>query len=401
MIGAGVFAALAPAARVAGNGLLVGLGIAAIVAFCNATSSAELAAIYPESGGAYVYGRKRLGKFWGFVAGWGFVIGKLASCAAMAMTFASYAAPSFARPLAMGAVIAMTAVNYFGIQKTALLTKAIVSLVLASLAAVVVAVWLGGSADAERLWPLRGATPYGVLQAGGLLFFAFAGYARIATLGEEVEAPERTIPSAIPVALGLTLIVYVLVAVSAMAAVGAPALAASPAPLAAAVEAGRLAWLSPAVRVGATIASLGVLVSLIAGVSRTTFAMAANRDLPALLSVVHPRFHVPHRAEVVVGATVAGIVAVLDVRSAIGMSSFAVLTYYAVANAAAWTLRRDERRWPRWMAGVGLLGCLVLATTQPLPSVGAGSAVLGVGALIYAVRGSRLFPSRTAKSRPP
>jgi APA family basic amino acid/polyamine antiporter len=389
MIGAGVFAALAPAARVAGNGLLIGLGIAAIVAYANATSSAELAALYPESGGAYVYGRKRLGNFWGFVAGWGFVVGKLASCAAMALTFASYAAPSLARPLAALAVVASTAVNYFGVQKTALLTKILVTLVLASLGAVVAACWLGGSADVDRLWPVRGATPYGVLQAGGFLFFAFAGYARIATLGEEVAAPERTIPRAIPVALGVTLVVYLVVALSALAAVGAPVLAASPAPLATVVETGGLAWFSPAVRLGAAIASLGVLLSLIAGVSRTTFAMAGNRDLPAWLSAVHPRFRVPHRAELAVGAIVASIVAIADVRSAIGFSSFAVLTYYAVANAAAWTLEPEERRWPRWLSAVGFLGCLVLVSTLPLASAVGGSGVMLLGALLYVARGSR------------
>src|SRR5688572_31100549 len=165
MIGAGVFAAFGPAARAAGNGLLLGLGIAALVAYCNATSSAQLAAIYPESGGAYVYGRKKLGPLWGFLAGWGFVIGKLASCAAMAMTFGSYAAPAAARPLAVGAVLALTAVNYLGVQKTALATRVIVSLVLLALAVVVGAVWLGGGTEPERLWPLRGATPYGVLQS--------------------------------------------------------------------------------------------------------------------------------------------------------------------------------------------------------------------------------------------
>jgi APA family basic amino acid/polyamine antiporter len=389
MIGAGVFAVLAPAARVAGNGLLVGLAVAAVVAYCNATSSAELAALYPESGGAYVYGRKRLGNFWGFVAGWGFVIGKLASCAAMAMTFASYAAPSFARAFALGAVALVTAVNYFGVQKTALVTKVLVSLVLAALAVVVAAVWLGGAADVAHLWPLEGVTPAGVLESAGFMFFAFAGYARIATLGEEVEAPHVTIPRAIPVALGFTLVVYVVVASSAVAAVGAPALAASRAPLASAVEAGRFAALSPVVRVGAAIASLGVLLSLVAGVSRTAFAMAAQRDLPAFLAAVHPRFRVPHHAELAVGVIVAGIVAIADVRSAIGVSSFAVLTYYAVANAAAWTLERRERRWPRWMAGAGVLGCVLLATALPLTFVAAGSAVLFLGALTYFVRHSR------------
>lgn len=389
MIGAGVFAAFGPAARAAGNGLLIGLGIAALVAYCNATSSAQLAALYPESGGTYAYGRKRLGHFWGFLAGWGFVVGKLASCAAMAMTFGSYAAPALARPLAVCAVVGLTAVNYFGVRKTALLTQVIVSFVLLALSVVIACVWLGGAADPSRLWPPKHATAYGVLQSAGLLFFAFAGYARLATLGEEVRDPKRTIPRAILIALGITLVVYATVAVSALAGAGAPALAAAQAPLAVAVEAGRLAWLSPAVRVGATVASLGVLLSLIVGISRTAFAMAANHDLPAFLAKVHPRYHVPHRAELAVGASVGCVVAFSDLRGAIGFSSFAVLVYYAVTNAAAWTLSTDERRWPRAFAGLGLCGCLVLAFTLPTSSVVLGAALLSLGALVFLLRSVR------------
>jgi APA family basic amino acid/polyamine antiporter len=386
MIGAGVFAAIGPAARAAGNGLLIGLGVAALVAYCNATSSAELAAIYPESGGTYVYGRKRLGPFWGFLAGWGFVIGKIASCAAMAMTFGSYASQALARPLAVGAVIGLTAVNYRGVQKTALATRVIVAAVLATLTTVVLAIWLGGSTDLGRLWSLTDASAYGVLQSAGFLFFAFAGYARIATLGEEVVDPARTIPRAIPVALGITLVVYALVAVSAIAGAGAPALATSPAPLATAIQGGRLAALSPVVRVGATIASLGVLLSLIVGVSRTLFAMSANHDLPSLFAEVHPRYRVPHRAELVVGAAVATIAALADVRGAIGFSSFAVLVYYAIANASAWTLEPERRRWPRALAAAGFVGCLILAFTLPVASVIGGAVVLGTGAVVYLIR---------------
>jgi APA family basic amino acid/polyamine antiporter len=384
MIGAGVFAAVGPAAGAAGKGLLIGLLIAAFVAYCNATSSAQLAVLYPESGGAYVYGRKRLGRFSGFLAGWGFVIGKLASCAAMALTFGFYAAPSIARPLAVGAVVALTAVNYFGVEKTAWLTRVIVSVVLTALAIVVAAALLGGQADASRLLPLTATSPYGVLQAAGLLFFAFAGYARIATLGEEVIDPQRTIPRAIPMALAITLLVYATVAVSALLAVGAAELARSPAPLVAAVEAGKWAWLSPAVRVGATVACLGVLLSLLSGVSRTMFAMASNHELPAFLAAVHPRYKVPHRAELIAGAIVASLVAVADVRGAIGFSSFAVLTYYAVANASSLTLHASERKWPRWLALCGLAGCAALAFSLPLVSVLAGSTLLLAGAAVFA-----------------
>src|SRR6478752_10178311 len=295
MLGAGIFAAIAPAARAAGDGLLIGLLIAGFVAYCNATSAA-LAALYPESGGAYVYGRKRLGDAWGFLAGWCFVVGKLASCAAMALTFATYAAPAFARPLAVLAVVVLTAVTYFGVAKTVLATRVIVAFVLGCLALVVTAAVFGGSADPARAVPTLGKGWNGILEAAGFLFFAFAGYARIATLGEEVVAPERTIPRAIPIALGIVLVVYALVAVSALAAVGADAIAATPAPLAASVASGRFAGWAPVVGVGAAVASLGVLLSLLAGIRRTAFAMAANGDLPRWLASVHSRYKVPDHA---------------------------------------------------------------------------------------------------------
>jgi len=390
MIGAGIFAALAPAAGAAGTGLLVALVLAGFLAYCNATSSAALAALYPESGGTYVYGRKRLSPFAGFVAGYGFVVGKLASCAAMALTFGHYAAPAFARPLAILAVAALTAINLRGVVKTARATRAIVAIVLACLALVVLASAFGGTADFARALPEAPLNGYGVLQAAGILFFAFAGYARIATLGEEVADPARTIPRAIPVALGIAFAVYALVAVCALAAVGATSLAASVAPLAAAVEQGRWAALSPVVRMGAAVASLGVLLSLLAGVSRTAFAMASNGDLPRFLASVHPRRRIPHRAELAACALTIIVVAIADVRNAIGFSSFAVLVYYAIANASALTLAAHERRWPRALAGVGLAGCALVAVSLPPQTVLAGVAVLGAGIVIYALRNGRI-----------
>ncbi len=389
MIGAGVFAAFGPAAGAAGNGLIIGLAIAALVAFCNATSSAQLAALYPESGGTYAYGRARLGPLWGFLAGWGFVIGKIASCAAMALTFGSYAAPELARPLAVGAVVVVTAVNYLGVKKTVGATRIIVSTVLLALTMVVLSVWLGGAADVGRIWPVEATSAYGVLQAGGFLFFAFAGYARIATLGEEVVDPTRTIPRAIPIALGITLLVYVTVALSALAGAGADALGAADAPLATAVQAGSYAWAAPVVRIGAIVASLGSLLSLVVGVSRTAFAMADQGDLPRRFAVVHPRYKVPHRAEVAVGLIVAVIVSVADIRQAIGFSSFLVLAYYAITNVACLTLQARQRRWPRALAVLGLLGCIILAATLPLSAVVGGPAVLVVGALLFAYRRRR------------
>ena len=383
MVGAGIFVALAPAAAAAGSGLLIGLGIAAVVAYCNATSSARLAARYPQSGGTYVYGRERLGDFWGYTAGWSFVVGKTASCAAMALTVGYYVWPTFAHAVAVAAVVALTALNYTGIQKSALLTRAIVAVVLAVLAAVVVVILGFGDAEVSRIAVGSDASAAGVLQAAGLLFFAFAGYARIATLGEEVRDPARTIPRAIPIALTIALVVYGVVAVAVLAELGSATLASATAPLADAVAAAGFPAMEPVVRVGAAVAALGSLLALVLGVSRTTLAMARDRHLPHALAAVHPRFGSPYRAEVAVGIVVAVAAAVVDVRDAIGFSSFAVLLYYAIANASAWTLGG------RIIPGLGLAGCLLLAFTLPLPSVIVGSGVVVVSAVAYGLRAWR------------
>jgi APA family basic amino acid/polyamine antiporter len=389
MIGAGVFSAVGVAARAAGNAAVVSLAVAAALAYCNATSSASLAALHPEAGGAYVYGRRRLGERWGFLAGWVFVVGKVSSCAAMALTFGSYVAPGHARPLALAAVAALTALNTLGVRKTVLATRVIVTLVLAALALAVFAMLAGGAASAARLWPLDPVGPRAVLEGAGLLFFAFAGYARLATLGEEVVDPARTIPRAIPLALGLTLAVYAAVVVGALATVGAPALGASAAPLVDAIRAGRHASFAGVVRGGAALASLGVLLSLLVGVSRTAFAMAAAGDLPGWLAAVHPRHRVPHRAELVVGVTVLAWLAVADLRGAIGMSSFNVLIYYAVTNAAALTLSPAERRWPRALAAFGLAGCALVAVSLPRAAVAAGVAAVVAGLVVFSLARAR------------
>ncbi len=413
MIGAGIFSAFAPAAGAAGSGagLLIGLAVAAVIAFCNATSSAQLAAVYPASGGTYVYGRERLGEWWGFAAGWSFVIGKTASCAAMALTFALYTIPDAwgwaARPVAALAVAALVTVNLFGVTRTARLARGIVVVVLAILALVVASgvVAAVGSSGADAGTPgvegvdgvvgggpagvLGGLGVYGILQAGGLLFFAFAGYARIATMGEEVRDPARTIPRAIVIAFAVAVVVYAAIAVVTLGALGAGGLAASTDPIAAAVEADGWAWATPIVRLGAALASLGALLALITGIGRTSLAMAREGDLPRALAVVDPRRSVPRRAELVVGAVVIVLVLSVDLRGAIGFSSFGVLLYYFVANLAAFTQPREHRRYPRALQVLGAVGCVVLVVTLPPLSIAVGVAVLALGALLRGLARSR------------
>ena len=382
MLGAGVFAAPAPAAAAAGAWLPAALALAAVVAFANAMSSAALAARSPEAGGTAVYARERLGSFWGFLAGWCFIVGKSASLAAMALTLGAYVAPGLARPLGVGAVLLFAAVNARGVEKTARMTRWLLGAVLLVLLLAAAAALTGGTASPARL---RGAPPgaRGLLQAAGLLFFAFAGYARLATLGEEVREPARTIPRAIPLALGAVVAVYALVLTSALLALGPAQLAAAGAPLSAAVRAGRWHALAPVVRAGAAVACAGVLLSLLAGVSRTILALARRGELPRALAAVHPRHRTPHRAEAAVAVVLSVIVLAADLRHAIGFSSFGVLAYYALANASAWTLPAPRRPAPRWVSGLGLAGCLALAASLPMRSVIGGTLVIALGAAVW------------------
>ena len=382
MVGAGVFSVFAPAAEAAGAGLLVGLALAAVVATCNAVASAQLAMTYPTSGGTYVYGREVLGPWWGFLAGWGFVVGKTASCAAMAMTFAAYALPDAGygqRGAAVLAVALLTAANLRGITRTATVARVLLGLTLLTLAVVVAVSWryAAGAGGPAPLSSDGGV--YGVLQSAGLLFFAFAGYARIATLAEEVRRPEL-LGRAVLIALGVAIAVYAAVALALLAVLGS-ALPDSVTPVAAAVRVADAAWAEPLVRVGGAAAGLGALLALLAGVGRTTLAMARERDLPGWLAAVEPRHQVPHHAQLAIAGAVCVLVLVADLRGAIGFSSCGVLVYYAVANLSALRQRAADRRFPRALNVLGLVGCLVLVVTLPVVSVALGLVVLGVGVL--------------------
>jgi APA family basic amino acid/polyamine antiporter len=333
----------------------------------------------------------------------------------MAMTAAAYLVPAaWQKPVAVAAVVVLVGVNVLGVTRTARVASVIVSAVLAVLvvvvaagfAAVAGAGWGAGGeaavASGTGLYEVTGivgadgaATPvagaYGVLQAAALIFFAFAGYARIATLGEEVREPARTIPRAIGIAFGIVLVVYALVGTAALGALGAERLATSAAPLVDVVAVAGWLWAEPVVRIGAGVAALGSLLALIAGVGRTGLAMARDGELPRPLTAVHPRFGVPYVAELTVGVAVVVLVLVADLRGAIGFSSFGVLLYYLVANIAAFRQGHSARRFPRALQILGGVGCVVLAATLPWQSVVGGLVVViaGVGYRMLRLRLTR------------
>lgn len=419
MIGAGAFVSLGAAQDLAGSLAPAAVLVAAVVALCNATSTAQLAAQHPAAGGTYHYGRERLGPWWGFLAGWCFVIGKTASCAAMALVVAAYLVPEpFQRPVAALLVVVLTAVNLVGITRTAVLARVLVTVALAALvltgvrllAGIVAGGPTGGAGDgagagtwevpgplsgqAAGLWDgglaaVAGAGEGGALgivlavaQAAALMFFAFAGYARVATLGEEVVAPRRTIPRAILLALAAVGALYLVLSVILVLVGPAPGEQGwGPAPFRAALDAvGAGGVWAVVVTIGAVAAASGALLALVAGISRTVLAMARERDLPPVLAHVSPRFSVPQRAEAAAGIAVVLLVLLAsDVLVAIAASSFGVLLYYAVANLAALTQTGQWRLFPKAMQWIGLAGCVLLVAALPGRTIVAGLVLVAVG----------------------
>lgn len=382
MIGAGIFGVFQPAAQAAGSFLILSLFLAFAIAYFNASSTAQLAAQYPKAGGSYLYGRMRLGNWPGFLAGWGFLIGKIASCAAMALVIGAYIAPGQEKIMAIGALITLGAINYFGITRTAKATKIIVSLTLIVLLLVVVAGWSSKPSLENFQYDLPNGI-YGILQGAAILFFAFAGYARIATLGEEVKTPRKNIPKAILLSLVITLMIYLIIATTVLGVLG-PELKNSSAPLLQVVQGANWPYAPVLIKIGATAAAAGALLALLAGISRTALAMAREADLPKFFNHTN-QYQVPDRAEIAICLIICLAIALFDLREAVSFSSFGVLLYYLIANLAAYTQDAANRRFPKIFQIMGATLCLILMFSLPLGAIINGLVILAAGICYRAV----------------
>ena len=359
MLGAGVFGVFGPAAELAGNLLWLSIAIAGLVAYLNASSVAQLARVVTRSGGAYSYGRHYLSNSAGFVAGAAFLIGKTGSVAAIALTFSYYVTPGFEKLTAVIGVLLMTTVNILGVNRTALGAKILASTTISFLLLLVI----GASLETASPEPLASGSILGVMGAASLFFFAFAGYARVATLGGEVEYPSKNIPRAIAISLAVVLLLYMLLGAVAAEKLGA-GLSQTLTPLKD-LAATALPWLPAAfVPVFASVAALGSLLALLAGMGRTAATMAEDGELPRIFAKQNSK-GVPYFAEFSLGLF--GIILVVSggVISSIGISSFAVLTYYAVANWAAFRQPKADSTRPKWLNLLGLALCIALALSVP------------------------------------
>jgi APA family basic amino acid/polyamine antiporter len=387
ILGAGIFAVIAPAASVAGPSLLVALVIAALVAFCNALSSAQLAAAFPRTGGTYEFGGRMIGPWWGFGAGWMFLTANTVGPGVIALAFGAYfnaiAGAVPARVAAVVAALAMTSINTLGIRRSVRVTDVVVVLSLASLLSVV-AIGLP-KGNLSNFAPFATGGVAGTLQATALLFFAYTGYSRIATLVEEVKDPQRTIPRATVLALGTAVILYIAVGATAIAVLGASGVSASTSPLQGTMAAVGSGVGVAVVVIGALLTTFNEGLSDLLGVSRVAFAMARKADLPPTIAHLG-RDQNPYRSVLAVGAVTILVAGFAPFGAAVGISSFGTLLYYTVANTSALRLAKEQRRFPRLLSVAGLIGCLGLAFSLAPLEIGAGLGILLVGLGYRAIR---------------
>ena len=398
IVGTGVFVSIGIGAEIAGPAVLLAILIAAGVATANGLSSAQLAVSHPVSGGTYEYGYKYLNPTLGFTAGWVFLLAKSASAATAALGFGGYflnlfgvTDPVLRTAVALAALVVLTLVTLGGIRRSNRTNTVIVAMTLGVLGFFVLAGLpqaIGNAAEnfVPFFVPQAGEGPLqALLHATALMFVAYTGYGRIATLGEEVHDPQRTIPRAIIVTLVVSMVLYVAVSSVAIATVGAPQFAAFTTATAAPLEAIAQTYGIPGagliLAAGAMTAMLGVLLNLILGLSRVLLAMGRRGDMPAATARIDPVSATPRVAVVVMAVTIGLLVLVGSVKLTWSFSAFTVLVYYAITNLAALRLPANQRIFPRWIAGVGLAACLFLAFWVEMAVWVVGLAVIAAGLL--------------------
>lgn len=384
IIGAGIFVVTGVAAGVSGPAFLIGLIIAGIVASFNALSSAQLAAVYPQSGGTYEYGYRLLNPTMGFSAGWMFLISKFSAAGVVSIGFGSYFYQLFpiASPLTISliTVVLLTVANVLGIQKAGKLNLIIVSITVLSLLYFII----GGFPElkTENFEPFAPFGISGIAESAALMFFAFTGYARIATLAEEVKNPKETIPKAIMITIVSAVILYVLVSLVAVGAVGTEAMAASKSPLETAASVLSAPGIKTIIGIGATTAMLGVMLSQILGISRMLLAMGRRNDLPHFFEKIHSKFRIPHFGIIFTGAVIFILTLTGNFEFIVRSASFTILLYYSITNLAALQQPKSEQLFGKLISVLGLIGCLVMAISLPINVMISGISILAFGFIL-------------------
>jgi len=359
MIGAGLFYNLAPTSNISSYSSILGLLLASTLAFANASSSAQLATLYPQTGGTYLYANKVLGKLAGNVAGIVFILGKTISCIAIALTLGNYISPIYGKEIGIGLSVLVFAIGYKGITKTAVLAKWFVLIVVAILTFFCIAILLTPSTN-FAIPILEGFSISNLFLSAAIWFFAFTGYSRLATYGEEIKNPEKIIPSSILTGLGVTVLIYLIVNWFALAIVGPGVIANSNTPLLVAMDVSILSDFSFLVVFASSIATASVFLALLPAISRIYVAMSRDGIFPNIFSKIHKINNSAYISELFVLLTVVIGIYSINITNAIKLSAFFILIYYSLTNLSVINLKKDERLYSVLIAYYGLIMCLVL-----------------------------------------
>ena len=359
MIGAGLFYNLAPTSNISSYSSILGLLLAGTLAFANASSSAQLATLYPQTGGTYLYASKVLGKLSGNVAGIVFILGKTVSCIAIALTLGNYISPIYGKEIGIGLSVLVFAIGYKGITKTAVLAKWFVLIVVAILTFFCIAILLTPSTN-FAIPILEGFSISNLFLSAAIWFFAFTGYSRLATYGEEIKNPEKIIPSSILTGLGVTVLIYLIVNWFALAIVGPGVIANSNTPLLVAMDVSILSDFSFLVVFASSIATASVFLALLPAISRIYVAMSRDGIFPNIFSKIHKINNSAYISELFVLLTVVIGIYTINITNAIKLSAFFILIYYSLTNLSVINLKKDERLYSVLIAYYGLVVCLVL-----------------------------------------
>ena len=359
MIGAGLFYNLAPTSNISSYSSILGLLLAGTLAFANASSSAQLATLYPQTGGTYLYANKILGKLAGNIAGIVFILGKTVSCIAIALTLGNYISPIYGKEIGIGLSVLVFVIGYKGITKTAALAKWFVLIVVAILAFFCIAILLTPSTN-FAIPILEGFSIGNLFLSAAIWFFAFTGYSRLATYGEEIKNPEKIIPSSILTGLGVTVLIYLIVNWFALAIVGPGVIANSNTPLLVAMDVSILSDFSFLVVFASSIATASVFLALLPAISRIYVAMSRDGIFPNIFSKIHKINNSAYISELFVLLTVVIGIYTINITNAIKLSAFFILIYYSLTNLSVINLKKDERLYSVLIAYYGLIMCLVL-----------------------------------------
>jgi len=395
IVGAGIFVISGVASGLAGPAIILSIIIAGIISSFTAFSYIKLSSKFSEEGSIYIYSKKTISPFAGFITGWLWIFENIVAGATVSIGLAGYVIflfPNFSLvPIAISAVLILTFINLIGIKQSSIFNAILVLLKISALLLFIIIGFFHLNFQLYQPFMPNGIT--GVLNGAALIFFAYIGFGRAATAAGEIKNPKKTIPRSIILALALSTIVYILVGIVSIGLMSYQELASSSSPIADAVEYGiKIYWLKLFVSFAAIVATISVLLTTLIGVSRVSFAMAKNRDLPKMFSKIHAKFSTPYIAILITGAIMAMLPLFANLKQTASLTNFGSLFVYAIVNLSAiMLLKKEIKQKPKKLLSMlisllGMISCITLLFFLNFESWLIGSFIIIIGIFYFIMK---------------